>query len=208
MGSTTPSSWYSLPFANHGLTWNPDELADDSITGLMDEPNRVLGFTRAGGPIVGNVFPLPLGILLRGLTGAASVSAIGSGFEHYFNPVSGDFGLISTLPPYAIQVDQGESGVNSAYLYKDAFINTLELSAVAGEYVRANWGIIGKDSELVTKAAPATWPSDNNPLRWSSVSLSIGGAGVVRYRDFRLLFDNRVAGQERIDGTSVPRYFF
>jgi len=208
MGATSPSSWYNVPFANHGLDWNPEELQDDSISGNPDEPNRVLGYTRAAGPIVANVHPLVTGHLLRGLCGQSSPAAVGSGFIHTFNPKSGDFGDIHTLPAYAFQVHQGDSSVNSAYLYQDSFINTLELSVEAGRYVRATWGIIGKQVTLVTKAVPTAWPAGINPFRWSSASLSIGGAAVTRYRDFRFSFDNRVAGQDRINNTTAPAYFF
>ena len=93
MGATAPSSWYNVPFANHGLDWNPEELQDDSISGNPDEPNRVLGYTRAAGPIVANVHPIVTGHLLRGLCGQSSPAAVGSGFIHTFNPKSGDFGI-------------------------------------------------------------------------------------------------------------------
>jgi len=36
----------------------------------------------------------------------------------------------------------------------------------------------------------------------------IGGAAVTRYRDFRFSFDNRIAGQDRINNTQAPAYFF
>jgi len=207
-GATAPSSWYNVPFANHGLDWNPEELLDDSISGNPDTPNRVLGYTRAAGPIVANVHPIILGHFLRGLCGQSSPAAAGSAFVHTFNPKLGDFSGVETLPPYAFQVHQGDASVNSAYLYQDSYINTFELSVAAGAFVRGTWGVVGKDCTLITKAPPPAWDAGITPFKWSQTSLQIGGAAVTRYRDFRFTFDNRIAGQDRINNTTAPAYHF
>lgn len=207
-GATAPSSWYNVPFANHGLDWNPEELLDDSISGNPDTPNRVLGYTRAAGPIVANVHPIVLGHFLRGLCGQSSPAALGAAFIHTFNPVSGDFSGVESLPPYAFQVHQGDASVNSAFLYQDSYINTFELSVAAGAYVRGTWGVVGKECTLVTKAVPPAWDAGINPFKWSQASLQIGGAAVTRYRDFRFIFDNRIVGQDRINNSTAPAYHF
>lgn len=211
LGATAPTSWYPVPFARAGIRTVIDELQDDSITGYADEPDRTLGYTRVNGPIEGNVDPLALGFLLKGLFGTIASSAVSSGssaFQHVYEPRSGDFMPTATLPPYAFQVYQGETGVSSSFLFLDCFVNQLDLSIAPNQYLRGTWGIVGKDSSLITKAAPPAWPSAVKKFNWSAVSVSIAGAGVARYRDLRFSFDNRIGMQDRINASRAPASFF
>lgn len=210
LGATAPSSFWSVPFANHTFDANPDELLDDSITGNPDEPDRVLGYSRTTGNVVMNLNPLVLGHFLRGVTGYNTVTPVGSGFMHKFVPRSGQWSPECSLPPYAFLVYQGDSGVNSAYQYKDAFINTFELSIESGKYVRGTFGVLGKDAEY----APASRGVDmaggvaTKPFQWSAVSLSINGTGVARFRNLRFSFDNKIAGVERLNASKSLAFFF
>lgn len=208
LGATAPTSWYPVPFARSGIVTQIDELQDDSITGYADEPDRTLGFTRVNGPIEGNIDPLAVGFLLKGLFGTIASSAVGSGFQHVFDVRSGDWSPVSTLPPYAFQVFQGETGVSSSFLFLDCFVNQLDLSIAPNQYLRGVWGITGKDSSLLTKAAPPAWPSGVKKFNWSAVSVTIAGAGVARYRDLRFSFDNKIAAQDRINASRAPASFF
>ncbi len=208
LGATAPTSWYAVPFARSGVRTVIDEMQDDSITGYADEPDRTLGFTRVQGPIEGNVDPLVLGFLLRGLFGTIASSAVGSGFQHVYEVRSGDWSPVSTLPPYAFQVYQGETGVSSSFQFIDCFVNQLDLSIAPNQYLRGVWGIVGKDSSLITKAAPPAWPNAVKKFNWSAVSVSIAGAGVSRYRDLRFSFDNKIGMQDRINASKSPASFF
>lgn len=208
LGSTAPGSWYPVPFARSSLSLAIEDLVDDSITGYGDEPDRVAGSTKVGGGIEGNIDPLSIGFLLKGLFGTIASSAVGSGFQHVFDVRSGDFTPISTLPPYAFQVFQGETGVSSAFQFIDCFINQLDLTIAPNQYLRGTWSVVGKNATLMTKAAPPAWPTGVKKFNWSTVSLSIAGAGVSRYRDLRLSFDNKIAGQDRLNAAKSPASFF
>lgn len=207
LGATAPTSWYPIPFARSGIRTSIGELLDDSITGVADEPDRTLGVTRVGGPIEGNVDPLAVGFLLKGLFGTTSGVAIGSGFTHVFEVRSGDWCGLSTLPPYAFQVFQGEAGCGSSFQFIDCFVNQLDLSIAGNAYLRGTWGIVGKDSSLITKAVPPAWPSGVKKFNWSAVSLSIAGAANARYRDLKFSFDNKIGYQDRINASRAPVSF-
>lgn len=208
MGATSPSSWRSIPFASHDLSYDVADLVDDSIVGNPDEPDRVSGISGIGGGFQANIHPLALGYYLYGLCGAASVAAAGAAYKHTFRPSSGNFGDKNTVPPFAIQVNAGETGVSSSYLLQDCFFNTGELSITAGAYLRGTWGLIGKSGTLLTTAAPYDWPSAVKPLTWSACSVSIAGAAVQRYHDLKITLNNNLAAQDRIDGTTQHTFFF
>lgn len=209
MGASAPSSFYQFPAARFGLPFTFGDLTDDSIRSTPDLPDRVRGIGGFAGDIEHNLFPLVAGFFLRGLFGVASAEAVGSGFLHTFNPATAAWSPECTLPPYAFRLDPGEPSVNSAYQYLDAFVNGAEISLDAAGYMRTRWSILGKSMELLTKApGDVLNPTGAAPLVWSSASLSIGGAAVERFSNFRLGFDNRVAAQDRIAGAVEHTYFF
>lgn len=209
MGATAPSSWWNIPFASGNIPHSFGELQDDSIQGRPFEPDLVRGIGGFQGDIEFNLFPLPVGHFLRGLFGGYAVSALGSGFLHTFNPATVAWSPECSLPPYAFQLDTGEPSVNSAYLYQDGFINTMDLSLAAAGYARTRFGVMGKSNTLLTKAPGAAInPTGAVPLNWSAASLHLGGTAVQRFANLRFAYDNKIAAQDRIAGSMNHTFFF
>lgn len=208
MGATDPGSWRTVPFASHDLTYDVADLVDDSITGEVDEPDRVTGMSGITGSFQANINPLAVGYYLYGLCGHSSGSAAGQAYKHVFRPSSGNFGDKNTLPPFAFQINAAETGVSSAYLLQDCFFNTGEISITAGGYLRGTWGIVGKSGLLQTIEAPVDYPTGVKPLKWASASVSIAGAAVQRYHDLKITLNNNIGMQDRLDGTSEHSFFF
>jgi len=184
------------------------ELTDDSITGLVDDPDVVRGIGGVAGSIEGNFNPITAGILLRGLFGVSSVGAVGSGYTHSFLPNTGPWSDKCSNPPLGFALNAGESGISSSYLFQDVFINNVEISVAAGNYIRMRANVLGKTGGLMTTPASPVSHAEVKPIAWSAVSLSIGGAGVQRFSDIRFTFNNNIAAQDRIDGTATHTFFF
>ena len=106
-------------------------------------------------------------------------------------------------------MDQGETGVNSAYQVYDCFVNNLEYSLAAGGYLRGVYTIVGKNAELITKSTSVIDAGvAPRPFLWSSTSIHIGGAGVTRFSDIKFAFNNNLGTQDRIAGVKAHTYFF
>lgn len=206
-GSSAPNSWYKVPFASQDFNFSYDELTDDSIQARYDWSDRVTGIAGTAGTMEANIHPLVTGHFLRGLFGISSSQAVGSGFLHTFNPQTTTFDANVSLPPYALQVDQGEASVTSAYLLSDCFFNTGDISLAAGQYLRGRWGVVGKNATLMTKAPGPDWPTGVKPFVWSSVSLSFGGAASQKFADITFAFNNNIGMQDRIAGSKTHTFY-
>jgi len=202
--------WTKVPFASQDFNYEFAELTDDSIQFGYEEPDRVTGIAGVTGTITANVHPIAVGEFIAGAFGISSSTASGSAFIHTFNPQTTTFDDKCSLQPYAFLVDQGEAGVNSKYLLYNCFINNWELSLSAGAYLRSTFNIVGQRAELIASSGnnPADYPSGIKPLIWSACSISIGGAAVQRYADFKLSFNNNIATQDRIAGAKDHTFFF
>jgi hypothetical protein len=206
---TAINSWYKMPFASHDFNYTYGELTDDSIQGTPDEPDRVTGIAGLTGTITANVNPLVTGHLLRAAFGVFTTVTSESYYTHRFDPSTGPFDSNCSERPMSFYVDQGEAGVNSAYLLSDCFVNNVEFSLSAGGYLRGSYAIVGKNAALVQKTTdivdlgPAA-----RPFLWSSTSISLGGAAVQRFTDIRIAFNNNLGTQDRIAGAKAHTYFF
>lgn len=205
---TAATSYFGFPFASQDLNYTWAELTDDSITGQPDWSDRQTGISGLAGTVTANFHPLAHGWFLRSAFGWLVDSAIGSGFTHTFNPTTTNFDTSATIPPATIYVDQGESGASSGYLFTDCFVNNVELSMSAGGYLRGAYAIIGKTAGLITKPTIVDFPSGAKPLLWSSTSVSVGGAAVTRWADFKLSMNNNIGMQDRIAGAKAHTYYF
>lgn len=207
---TAASSWFKIPFASQDFNYTFGELTDDSIQGRFDEPDRVTGIGGLAGNLVGNMDPLVIGHLIRGVFGInyTVTSATGPVHTWTFNPATTNFDGNGTLPPYSLQIDQGESSINSSYLLQDCFINNWELSLAAGGYLRSTFAVLGPTATLMTKSQAPDYAVVPKPFVWSSASVSIGGAGVNRFQDFKVSFNNNIGTQDRIAGAKAHTFFF
>lgn len=206
---TDVGSWHTVPFASQDLNFSFGELVDDSIFSRYDEADRVTGISGVEGSITANVHPYAIGHFLRGCFGIYAVTSdTGPVYTHVFNPQTTPFGVEHSLPPYALYVDQGESGVTSGYILGDCFINQIEFNLSAAAFLRATANVVGKTTELIQKVTgEVEWPATIKPLIWSATSISIGGAAVQRYADITLTFNNNIGMQDRIAGAKEHTFF-
>ena len=208
-GTSAPNSFFNVPFAKHDFNYNFSELIDDSITGRYDAPDPTIGLQLVNGNIEHPFHPLVGGHFLRGAMGVYSVAAVGSGFTHQFKPQTTTFDTLASLPPFSFYLDQGETGVNTVYKLTDCFINGLEFSAAAGGWLRANYIIVGKGTDVTTKLVPAGYGTGVvRPFPWSSISLSLFGAADQKWSDITFRFDNRIGQQTRLAASKQYQYFF
>lgn len=206
-GDYTVDSWFKVPFASQDFNFAYDELTDDSIYSRYDEPDRVTGIAGVSGSFEANVHPLVVGNFIRGNFAQYSVSALGSGYEHTFNPQTTTFDANVSLPPYSFYVDQGQPLVNSGYQLQDCFINEWELSLAAGQYLRSRFNVVGKQAALITKVTVPDYPTGIKPFIWSSASISIGGVAIKRFQDFSISFNNNIGMQDRIAGEKTHTFY-
>jgi hypothetical protein len=125
-----------------------------------------------------------------------------------FNPATANFSGVETLPPYSFQIDQGEAGVNSSYALEGCYVNQVELSLAAGQYMRGVYSILGATAALMTKSAAPDYAVTPKLFTWNVASLSIGGAAMQRCQDFKFTFNNNIQMQDRIAGAKTHQYFF
>jgi hypothetical protein len=208
---TAATSWFKVPFASEDFNFTYGELTDDSIQGRFDEPDRVTGIAGVQGNITANFDPLVSGHFIRACFGLnySCTSGTGPVYTWKFNPATANFDAANcTLPPYSFQIDQGESNVSSSFLLQDCFVNNWELSLAAGAYLRNTFSIVGVSAALIVKSAAPNYAVTPRPLIWSAASISIGGAAVQRFQDFKLSFNNNIGTQDRIAGSKTHTYFW
>ena len=199
---TFTASFDYIPFISETLTTNIDELISGNVQGRFDEPDSVPGIVWVGGEVDFEPHPTLLGHFLRGVTGQASSTAVGSAIEWEFLRVQNDFSSDCSLPPYTLALNLR---VGSAYQFTDALIHGLDINVEAGELVKAKAFIIARVSSFMPRNPPSFDPGD--AWDWSQASLSVDGVGSDVFESYNISFKNTIAGIPTLDNSNVFNRF-
>lgn len=200
------SSYMYIPILGETLDPALPPLYPNDFTGVLEEGHEVeQGASNIGGDLTVNFGPISAGHLLKAALGDPTSAIAGSSYQHTFLPRSGDFDVLSAQRPYSIF--KGWSGVNTAEIYSDMNLNTLEFAIAAGELLKLKAGWVGGKR---ADAAPVNAPSypAGRRIPWDVASIQVGsGTGMAAHPEFKSLaiaLDNAVEAQHTLGGSQWP----
>lgn len=201
-GSSNVTSLYHMQHLDENVGLEIPDLVDESARGVFDEGDSYAGPKVVNGDLTINVKSIPLGVLFRGIFGAATVVQAESAdvFTHTFKPRTADFGDESAGDPltYFKFLDDG----GSASLFYNLNINGLELGVSNGEFLTAKASFVGGSFEQNADIA-AAFPSGKR-LTWDAASLQLGGAAVGTIKALTVKVDESLAAMHTLDGSKYP----
>jgi len=221
-GGTSSTSGQSTmaeftPFITETLAVTKDTIDDESIRALWDNQRVFNGQQRVGGTVTMKVIPSAIGHFFHSwfdtsttITGSSQlVTSNANWAAHRFVAAQGQFqsGSGSDVPTKSFLVYRGpaqyqQAAPSSAFFYYNCAANVMELTAEAGQLVRASFDFVGRDYARIAMATP-TFPTPQGFL-WSSVSLAIAGAGTPIYQSLTIRGDNKLEGIAKLDGRLRP----
>lgn len=193
---TATNSWDYIPIINESLTDNIEQLVQENMFSRFEEGPTQEGLLTVAGDIVFEPEPIMIGHILRGITGQASSTLVGSVTTWEFTPKQSDFDDNTALPPYTFQIYRD---VGSAYQFTDGIFNALSIEINGNAIVRATASVIARTSSLTPKTVPAFPTGD--PWTWDTASISIAGAANVDMETVTIGVENNVEGVALLDGT-------
>lgn len=199
------SSAMYVPILSESIDANIPQLYPNDFTGVLEEAHEVeQGASSIGGDITANFGPITAGHFLKAAIGDPTTSVAGSSYQHVFVPRSGDFDIYSAQRPYAIV--KTWAGVNSAEMFYDMALNTLELSIAQGELLKIKGGFVGGKQSYIAPPT-VTYPAGRR-IPWDVASIQVGsGTGMAAHPEFRsltLTIDNAVEAQHTLAGQQYP----
>lgn len=158
-----------MNFLNESLSLNVNRTEEDTLVGGVTSKNMDImrksvsgDFSMIGKPNgVGEIIGLALGVEADPVT-ASGVTT------HTFTPIHA--GLTNSLPAFTAVVNRHVS----TKAYTGCKIGSLSLSASAGDYLRLNASVIGKDEEAGTSAEGLSIP-DLKAFRFAGGSCTFDG---------------------------------
>lgn len=194
-----------LPILSETIDPNIPPLYPNDFTGVLEEAHEVeQGASTIAGDLTLNAGPITLGQLLKAAIGDPTTAVAGSSYQHTFVPRSGDFDIYSAQRPFAIY--KGWSGVNTAELFYDMALNTLELSVAAGELLKVKGGFVGGKQSDVAPIVPS-YPAGRR-IPWDVASIQVGSStGMAAHPEFRSLtvtIDNGIEAKHTLSGLQYP----
>ena len=199
-GTANTSSLYHMQRLEESVGLNIPPLIDQSNKGVFDEGDGYAGAKTVDGDLIINAKSIPLGVLLRGIMGAASVSANSSLFDHVFEPRTSDFDDFSAGDPltYFKYMDDG----GSAMLFYDLNINVLELGVTNGEFLTAKASFVGGNFSQNADIA-ASYPTGKR-FTWDISSIQVGGAANADLRALTITITENIEAMHTINGSAFP----
>lgn len=199
------SSYMFLPILSESLDPDLPPLYPNDMTGVIEEAHEVeQGASRIGGDVVLNAGPITLGQLLKAAIGDPTTTIQGSSQQHVFVPRSGDFDIFAGQRPFAIF--KSWSGVNTAEIYANMALNTLELSVAAGELLKLKGGFVGGTPSDAAPQVP-TFPAGRR-IPWDVASVQVGsGTGMAAHPEIKsmtITIDNAIEAQHTLGGSLFP----
>ena len=141
-----------------------------------------------------------MGVLLRGLMGAASVTATSSLFAHLYKPRTADFDDLSAGDPMTYFKYLDDTG--SASLFYNLNINALELGCNNGEFLTAKASFVGGSFSQNVDIA-ASFPTGKR-FTWDASSLQLGGSAVGTVKALTVTIDESLEAMHTINNSAYP----
>ena len=124
------ASLYHMQHIEESVGLDIPPLIDESARGVFDEGDGYEGAKMVSGDLTINAKAIPLGVLLRAIFGAASVTTVDSVYLHSFKPRTTDFDILSAGDPMTYFKFMDDGG--SASLFYNLNANVLELGVANG----------------------------------------------------------------------------
>ena len=193
------ASLYHMQHLEETVSLDIPPLIDQSNKGIFDEGDGYAGPKMIAGDLTINAKAIPLGVLLRGLMGAASVSAVTSLFAHEFKPRTTDFDKFSAGDPltYLKYNDTGSSDQ-----FYNMNISALEFGVNAGEFLTAKATFVGGTFSQLEDIA-ASFPTGKR-MTWDSSSIQLGGAANGDLKALTININDGIEAMHTFDGTTYP----
>lgn len=195
---TATTSYDFIPFISETITTQIEELIEENMVARFDENDSQPGILQVTGDIVIEPNPTLIGHFLRGVTGQASSTAVGSQVSWQFLPKQTDFSSDFALPPYTMEIFLD---VGSAYQITDAMFTSLSFDISGGQILKATAGVMARVSSLIAKTTPSFVTGD--PWTWDQASLSLDGAGNTLIENMTIAMDNPIEGIPILDNTQL-----
>lgn len=194
------SSFYHMQHLEESVGLNIPPLIDESARGVFDEGDSYGGARTVDGDLTINAKSIPLGVLLRGLMGAASVTLTDSVYNHEFKPRTSDFDDYSAGDPltYFKYMDDG----GSATLFYNLNVSALELGCNAGEFLTAKASFVGGSFQQNVDIA-AAFPTGKR-FTWDTSSLQLGGAANGDIKALTITINEGVEAMHTINNSDYP----
>lgn len=164
-----------------------------AIIGSMGEPDDATGLFRVAGSIRASAHPTQmLQMLKSAMHSVVTTSLSGPLYQHKFITTSGggDFSADCPNQPYTIEVFRDvTSSMQYAGMVCDAIGFTFGQEAVMLE---TSW--IGRSAAIIAKTTPTFPSSPTKPFNFSTVSLSVGGAGTALIEQLTVRVNNNLQG--------------
>ena len=199
-GTSNVTSLYHMQHLDENVGLEIPDLVDESARGVFDEGDSYAGAKVVNGDLTINVKSIPLGVLFRGIFGAATVVQSDTIYTHTFKPRTSDFNAVSAGDPITYFKYLDDSG--SASLFYNLNINAIELGVSNGEFLTAKASFVGGSFEQNADIA-AAFPSGKR-LTWDAASLQLGGSAVGTIKALTVKVDESLAAMHTLDGSKYP----
>lgn len=204
-----------IPFVSETLAMQRNDLPDPSVWVNFDERRMYNGLQRVEGGFQTVAHPILTGYLLRpcfDVTTSARGNLLLNGVDshaginaHRFVTGQGQFhtGSGSDLPTLTVEVNRGPiMGAGSSFVYYNCAGNVLELVTEAGQFVRANVELIGRDYGGKPRSTPSFIPAE--AFLWNTASVSVNGASKPFYESLTVRLENNLEAVPTLDGRLRP----
>lgn len=204
-----------IPFVSESMIRERNDLPDPSIWTNFDERKMYNGLQRVSGGVQTVVHPGLTGYLCRTafdvattarnailLNGTNSDAGL---YAHRFVTGQTQFqaGSGSDLPTITMEVNRGPiMGSGSSFVYYNNAANALEFVIEAGQFLRCNVEMIGRDAGGKVRSVPSYVPPAT--FLWNTVSVAVAGASKPYYESLTVRLENNLEAVPTLDGRLLP----
>ena len=176
-----------------------EQVMEQEIRGVMDEPPQYEGLNSVRGDIVCLARPAGIGFLLRSCLGAPVTTGAAAPYTHTFDTAN-DFADECALPPYTFEVNRN---VNQAWQFAGCVVNELTFElGVTQKLLKVTAGIMGKQVALIAATAPTLEAAD--PFKWLQAAVLINAVAINDIENLRIKISNNLEFVEAMNGTKYP----
>lgn len=192
-GTTVASGDY-IEALSEDLHLEIERFGYKAIIGSLSEPDDDTGLFRVTGGIQFAANPMWLLPFMKScLHSVVTTSLTGPLYQHAFQTTSGGADFSTEVPnqPYSFEVFRD---VGTSMRYTGCIANNLQFTFSADGPVMCEASFVGKDAEAVAKTTPTFVTSPAKPFNFSTVSLSVGGAGTALIETLTVNILNNLEG--------------
>ena len=199
-GTSNVTSLYHLQHLEESVGLNIPPLIDESARGVFDEGDGYSGPHTVDGDLSINAKAIPVGVLLKGLMGPATTSAVTSLTAHLFKPRTSDFDTLSAGNPITYLKHMNDTG--SATLFYNLNIGAIEFGCANGEFVTAKASFVGGTLSQNVDIA-ASFPTGKR-FTWDASSLQLNGSAVNNFRALTITINENLEAMHTLNNTKYP----